>query len=114
MGGRTRPGARMIDAAAALAIGVREATSSDIDQVVAIEQASFSDPWSREAFHTFASHVGPLFLVAYADGEPERVLAYCVVMRIGPEAELLNIAVTSATRGKGIAGILLDRLFSIL
>jgi [ribosomal protein S18]-alanine N-acetyltransferase len=93
---------------------VRGVHAEDVDQIVEIERVSFGDPWSRDAFQTFAEHNAALFLTAHPEKEVERVIGYGVTMRIGPEAELLNIAVHPDWRGKGVARRLLDGFLAVL
>jgi ribosomal-protein-alanine N-acetyltransferase len=72
---------------------------SDIDQVIAIEQASFSQPWSRNLFLSeFRSPLVSTLLVALA-GDP--ALIYWLVQ---DEMHILNLAVAPDRRRRGIAG----------
>jgi ribosomal-protein-alanine N-acetyltransferase len=83
---------------------IRAATSADLPAVVAVERGSFSDPWSAEAF---AAHLGDVFIVA----ESLAALAgYAVAWSLGPEGEILNLAVAPAHRGRGVGGLLLHAL----
>lgn len=81
---------------------IRAATSADLSAVAGIERASFDDPWSLASFR---HHLADLFLVVE---QGEGVLGYLIACRLGPEAEILNVAVTTAARRRGIAHALLD------
>jgi ribosomal-protein-alanine N-acetyltransferase len=69
----------------------RAAAARDIDAVVAIERASFADPWSRDAF--------------------EHALTGAGVTAAG-EGEIANLAVAPAARRTGVAAMLLDRVLA--
>lgn len=86
---------------------VREATAADLVATAGIESASFSDPWTRGMF---ASHLvavgGNCFLVA--DDGDGTVIGFAITRTVSGESELLNIAVDSARRNRGIGALLLD------
>lgn len=84
---------------------LRPACSDDLPSVVAIERASFSDPWSRQAFVDSLSDPVRLFLVA-VDGSV--VAGYVIAWFVAGEGEIANIAVAPAWRGRGIGAALLD------
>ena len=79
-----------------------------LDQVLAIERASFSDPWTRGMFvsELSASPTGHA-LAAFRAG---RVLGYLLAVLIPDEAHIGNLAVDPEVRGRGVAQRLLDRL----
>jgi ribosomal-protein-alanine N-acetyltransferase len=73
--------------------------------VHAIEQATFSDPWSARDFREcVASDV--VFLVAAAS---DGVAGYVVAQDAADEAEILNLAVTPARHRGGIGRALVER-----
>jgi ribosomal-protein-alanine N-acetyltransferase len=73
--------------------------------VHAIEQATFSDPWSARDFREcVASDV--VFLVA---ATPDGVAGYVVAQDAVDEAEILNLAVTPARHRGGIGRALVER-----
>jgi ribosomal-protein-alanine N-acetyltransferase len=76
----------------------------DIDQVLAIEQASFSMPWSRNLFLSeFRSPLVSTLLVALAGGPVRFVIGYIVFWLVADEMHILNLAVLPELRRKGIA-----------
>jgi ribosomal-protein-alanine N-acetyltransferase len=89
---------------------VRPMTEADLDQVLAIETASFSNPWTREHFQgeLIARHSFPF--VAIADNN---ILGYVCLMTLFEEAQILDIAVESKQRGRGVAKILLDHAITV-
>lgn len=79
-----------------------------LDQVLAIEQASFSQPWRRQLFE--AEIVYPKALCLAAVFSPGEVLAgYLVLWVVLDEAQIQNIAVNPGLRGLGVGRALLVR-----
>jgi ribosomal-protein-alanine N-acetyltransferase len=77
----------------------------DVDQVLEIEQASFSMPWSRNLFLSeFRSPLISTLLVALA-GDPlsRRVTGYIVIWLVADEVHILNLAASPAQRRQGVA-----------
>jgi ribosomal-protein-alanine N-acetyltransferase len=85
----------------------REATLHDVPAIVAIERATFSDPWSETSIRRLFVHEGACVRVATLDAA---VVGYGVVWVVGDEAELANLAVSDAARGRGAGALLLDAL----
>ena len=76
----------------------------------AIEQASFSDPWSLRDFREcVASDI--VFLVAAA---PEGVAGYVIAQDAADEGEILNLAVASARLRGGIGRALVEQVLAAL
>ena len=88
------------------AVVIRSATASDLTRVVEIERASFSDPWSFTAFRSVLGEERLNFHVAFADAT---LVGYAVSWCVVDEAELANLAVAPAMRGRKIGAVLLDR-----
>lgn len=90
-----------------MTVSIREATRADIGAIVAIESASFGDPWTRGMFgsHLLADG-GNCFLVA--EDNCGVVVGFAITRTASDEAELLNIAVHPTSRKCGIGGRLLD------
>jgi ribosomal-protein-alanine N-acetyltransferase len=84
---------------------LRAARDVDIDAVLAIEQASFGDPWNRGAFVELLDDPRVAFLVADADGE---VRGYIVAWFVLDEGEIGNLAVADDARRHGVGARLLD------
>jgi [ribosomal protein S18]-alanine N-acetyltransferase len=91
-------------------IHIRHMIEADLDAVLAIELASFPSPWKRDHFlHEIAApHSYPF--VAECNG---MLAGYVCVTSLFEEAQILNIAVDPAIRGRGIARVLLERAFSL-
>ena len=95
MGGRARPAPR--------AVKIRPAVEADLPAILAIEQASFADPWRLSAFREALTTERHILLVAT---DPV-VVGYCVGLKVADEAELGNLAVVPDQRGRGIGEALL-------
>lgn len=90
-------------------IEIRELQDSDIEALSAIEQASFSMPWSPEHFRELLNRDYCFYLVALVDGE----IAGCAgLTNICNEGNIDNVVVAEAFRGKGVATRLLEELIS--
>lgn len=77
----------------------------DIDQVLKIEQASFSMPWSRNLFLSeFRSPLVSTLMVALADDPlPRSVIGYIVFWLAADEVHILNLATAPGQRRQGVA-----------
>jgi [ribosomal protein S18]-alanine N-acetyltransferase len=76
----------------------------DMDQVMAIEQASFSMPWSRNLFLSeFRSPLVSTLMVALASVPTRTVVGYIVFWLVADEMHILNLAVAPENRRQGIA-----------
>lgn len=84
---------------------IRKMQFADLDEVCAIEDASFSVPWSRNSFAEALADENNFLLVCEADG---RVAGYADTWCVLDEATITNIAVREDLRGKGIGAMLLE------
>jgi ribosomal-protein-alanine N-acetyltransferase len=76
----------------------------DVEQVLAIEQASFSMPWSKNLFLSeFRSPLVSTLMVALPDGPTRTVAGYIVFWLVADEMHILNLAVAPVFRRQGIA-----------
>lgn len=77
----------------------------DVDQALAIEQRSFTMPWSRNLFMSeFRSPTVSTLLVAVPEGEEDRTIAgYLVYWLVEDEMHILNLATSPAFRRQGCA-----------
>ena len=90
---------------------VRAARDGDLPAVVTIELECFhSDPWPRESFESFIGRPGVTFIVAEDPARPGAVAGYGVLIQAADEAEVLNLAVSAGSRGKGVGSALLRSL----
>jgi [ribosomal protein S18]-alanine N-acetyltransferase len=90
-------------------VRIRPLTIARIDEVLAIERVSFSDPWSREMFRSELMVGGGTYArLAERDGV---VVGYLCAVLVADEAHVGNLAVDPAERRQGVAQMLLDDLF---
>ena len=81
-----------------------------IPQILAVENASFTCPWSEELFRETLREKSISFLVCLT--ESGELAGFACFLTAADEGELLNIASAPAYRRKGVGQLLLDRCFS--
>ena len=86
---------------------IRSMKEEDLDQVVALEQAVFSQPWSRESFEAELAAAGHCYLVAEEEGQ---ILGYCGYCGVTGEGQIYNVAVKKEARNQGIGRQMLKAL----
>ena len=89
-------------------IVIRAARPEDAEAVIAIDQASFSQPWLPTTLHTAlekAAHGDYIALVAERCGA---ICGFVVAWTIREEGEIATIAVHEAARSQGIGRRLLE------
>jgi len=79
---------------------------SDLDEVVAVEQAVYPHPWTRANFADSLSQGYQAWVLRAQDRE---LLGYFLIMAIVDEAHLLNVAVSGSWQGKGLGRFLLNQ-----
>lgn len=84
----------------------------DLDAIERIERESYPTPWSRSMFASELAKPSSLSLGAF---EPEqgRLVGYLIISRYVDAWHVMNVAVASEYRRRGIARLLLDRLFEV-
>jgi ribosomal-protein-alanine N-acetyltransferase len=88
---------------------IRALERADLDAVLTIEQASYSQPWTREQFEQELNNPA-----AFLDGcaAANRLAGYICYWLIAGEMQILNIATARQFRRQGIAQQLLDHAFN--
>lgn len=86
---------------------IRKMTETDLSEVCAIEQATFSDPWSEEDFRSSLKEPGNGYLVAEEEGE---IAGYCGYWGIAGEGYIYNVAVKKEYRRQRIGYQMLKTL----
>lgn len=84
-------------------VGIRPMAEGDLEEVMAIERASFPSPWTAGAFRGEMSPRG----FAFVAEEGGRVKGYIVFRLIRGEVHVLNLAVAPDCRRKGVGKELL-------
>ena len=82
-------------------------TLDDVDDIVSIEERSFSVPWSRRLFWEEAQNEYAIYVVGELEG---KVIAYAGAYLSFGDAEVMNVAVDPDVRGRGIGTALFGRL----
>ncbi len=90
-------------------INIRQMEQADLDEVIQIEAAVFSVPWTRDAFEDSLEMENTHYLVV-SDGED--IVGYCGYYQAFEEANIVNVAVKAAARRKGVARTMLRRLMA--
>lgn len=86
-------------------------TMADLDEVMEVEQASFTSPWSRQAFiRELSDNLYAHYIVARVNGH---VVGYAGMWLVMGEAHVTNIAVRPEHRGRGYGETLLRRLMEL-
>src|SRR5579875_1309818 len=83
----------------------------DIDQVLEVEHASFTLPWSREAFYNELHN--NKFAVYIVLEHEERIIGYCGVWIVVDEAHVTNVAILPAYRGRKLGEAMMRKLMSV-
>jgi ribosomal-protein-alanine N-acetyltransferase len=89
---------------------IRPLRETDLPAVLAIEEASFPNPWRPEHFQHEMTSPYSFPLIAECEGA---VVGYVCLMALFEEAQILDIAVAPDQRGKGVARLLMDQAISM-
>jgi ribosomal-protein-alanine N-acetyltransferase len=87
------------------------ASPSDLDALLAIERASFTNPWTREMYAAELENEGVSFVYLAKDAE-RHVVGFCSFRRIFDELHINNLAVEPVRRREGIGSALLGYVFT--
>ena len=88
-----------------MSVTIRRAVLQDLPDIIAIEEASFSSPWSHQSLRAeFDNRVARYYVL---EGEDGTVAAYADLWLIADEGQLANIAVHPSARGLGYGETLL-------
>lgn len=83
----------------------------DIDQILVIEHASFTTPWSREAFYNEINN--NKFAVYIVIEDDKKVIGYCGAWIVMDEAHVTNVAILPEYRGKKLGEALMRKMMSV-
>ena len=93
---------------------LRQLALVDLRAIEAIERRSYPTPWSRSMFAGELAKPSSICIGAFeADVEDGKLCGYLVVSRYVDAWHVMNIAVDPDQRGRGIATMLLERLFEL-
>jgi len=89
-------------------MNVRPMREADLNAVVRIEQASFSNPWSANAFrYELHSPHARIYIAGNPGASADTIYGYACLHYVADEIHLLKIAIDSNMRRQGIAEYLL-------
>ena len=91
-------------------IHFRTLLPEDAEGVARVERESFPTPWSREDFWREASNDFACYIVALDDME---IIGFAGCWISFEEAQVTNIALTSAQRGRGLGKVLMAKLMRV-
>jgi ribosomal-protein-alanine N-acetyltransferase len=83
----------------------------DIDTVLAIEEAAFTNPWSRDMYLAELQNTGVSFLFLARDHAGEAI-GFCSFWRVLDELHINNLAVVPERRRAGVGAALLSRVIA--
>jgi [ribosomal protein S18]-alanine N-acetyltransferase len=78
-----------------------------VDAVLAIEEVSFTNPWTREMYLSELENPGVSYCYVASDGEG-RSIGFCSFWRVLDELHINNLAVIPEHRRAGVASALLN------
>lgn len=81
----------------------------DIDGILAVEDASFTNPWTRDMYLGELQHRGVAVLLGVRD-TTGRIVAFCSCWHVADELHVNNLAVLPEWRRRGIASAILSRV----
>jgi [ribosomal protein S18]-alanine N-acetyltransferase len=95
-------------------IELRRLALDDLTGIEEIERRSYPTPWSRSMFAGELAKPSSICLGAFeADDEDGALVGYLIVSRYVDAWHVMNIAVDPVHRGRGVATMLLERLFEL-
>lgn len=100
-----------VDNPSRLAIHVRWMIRRDMPQVLAIEQESFEFPWAEEDFYRCLRQRNCIGMVAESG---DQLLGFMIYELHRNQLHLLNFAVASSARRRGVGTQMIDKLINKL
>ncbi len=91
-------------------IDIRRLQLRDLSTIEEIERIAYPTPWSRSMFAGELAKPSSICLGAFIDA---RLIGYLIVSRYVDAWHVMNVAVASEHRRRGIASTLLSRLFEL-
>ena len=87
----------------------RTLSDRDLDDIVAIERASFNNPWTRDMYVRELQNPDVSFLYVLRTLE-EGIVGFCSFWLVLDEAHINNLAVRTDMRGRGFGAALLEHV----
>ena len=89
---------------------IRKMEERDIKEVAAIEEETFSSPWSADSFSKESKNKNNIYLVVEDNGE---IIGYCGLWGVAGEGQITNVAVRKDNRNRGVGRIMLTKLLEL-
>ena len=93
-------------------IEIRRLELRDLSSIEEIERSSYPTPWSRSMFASELAKPSSLCLGAF-EADTGRLIGYLIISRYVDAWHVMNVAVAPGHRRRGIASLLLNRLFEL-
>ena len=93
-------------------VELRRLEMRDLNAIERIERASYPTPWSRSMFASELAKPSSICLGAF-DLETLELVGYLVISRYVDAWHVMNVAVAPDYRRRGVALMLLERLFEL-
>ena len=84
----------------------------DLNEIEVIERSAYPTPWSRSMFAGELAKPSSICLGSI-DAEEKRLVGYLIISRYVDAWHVMNLAVAKSHRRKGIATLLMERLFDL-
>ena len=109
-----------------VSLKIRPMDPADLDQVVAIEESSFSHPWSREQFQSELARapISRCYVAQVVESQegarqeaqdshdPSPLAGFLTSWLVTDEMHITNVAVSPEQRGKGVAKTFLEHVLA--
>ena len=90
---------------------IRTLAAADLGAIERIERRSYATPWSRSMFASEIAKPTSICLGAVDPGAG--LIGYLIISRYVDAWHVMNVAVDPDQRGRGVATMLLERLFDL-
>jgi ribosomal-protein-alanine N-acetyltransferase len=90
----------------------RVTSPAGIDSIIAIEEVSFTNPWSREMYLAELQKPGVSYLYLARDPSSRQPIGFCSFWLVVDEVHINNLAVLPAWRRGGAGSALLIRVLT--
>ena len=95
-----------------MTIELRKLELRDLGEIETIERQSYPTPWSRSMFASELAKPSSISIGACAT-ETDELVGYLIISRYVDAWHVMNVAVAPDWRGRGIARMLIERLFEL-
>ena len=90
---------------------IRPMTECDLEKVLLIEKACFSDPWTLQGFKDSLNEASAHLIVI--ENEETDIVGYACLYQVVDEGEVVNVAIDPKYRQKGYGAKLVDALMEL-